>query len=250
MLEAQTSDLAEALRERVIPSRWRESLAQYLGIVAAIVWKDLRSEARGRDIFSLWVAFGLLILFVFSTTIDTTALPFEAIGPGFLWVSFALVGTIGLNQSFSQERDRGGWEALLMAPADHSAIYFGKLISNLVFTLVAEIAVLVGFTIFSRLSADPFGLLFATFLGTLGFVGVGTLLAAFVANTRAKELLLPVMLLPVIVPVIALASQLTAGALAGTTADTSAIVAVFLIGYDAIAILGGAAAFSFITELH
>ena len=252
MIEVKVSDSEATLHKSLAlrGAQWRENLAQYVRIIAAVAWKDLRSEVRGREVFGLWFTFGLLILFVFSVTIDITTLPLEAVGPGFLWVAFALVGTIGLNHSFSQERERGGWEALLMAPADHSAIYLGKLLANLAFTLTAQAAILAGFTVFVRAPADPLGLLLATLLGTVGFLGVGTLLAAFVASAPAKQLLLPVMLLPVIVPVIALASQLTAVALVGASSDASALVVIFLVGYDAIAVLGGAAAFSFITELY
>jgi heme exporter protein B len=237
---------------RAAVSRLRESLKLYLGIVAAVAIKDLRSEARSRDILGGWATFGLLILLVFSVTINVAALPVETFGPGFLWVSFALVGTIGLNQSFSQERDRGGWTALLLAPIDHSAIYFGKLIGNLVISFIAEAAVLAGFFVFYGPPIDLVGLVVVTFLGTLGFVGVGTLLAAFVATSHSKQLLLPILMLPIVIPVIQLASALMSGALIGSglAFEAKGFVIVFLIGYDVIAVLGGASAFSFITELY
>lgn len=231
------------------PSR-RQRYAEYFDIVAAIVRKDLAAEARRSEVLAPWATYGVMIIVVLWATVDISTLAMEQVGSGLIWVSFILVGAMGLSRSFAYERSHGAWEALLMAPVDHSAIYFGKLISNLLFTLVAEIAVLVAFAFLFGPPANALYLLFATIMGTLGFVSVGTLLAAFTSAMHNKELLLPIMLLPMVIPVIAIASGLTSGAFAGAIDSDWLIIVVFLTGYDLLLVAGGATAFSFMAELY
>ena len=232
------------------PQHQPTTLKHYLQVVAAIAIKDLRSEIRRRTILTSWITFGMLVMVVFSVaTVNVSTDTILNIGSSFLWTTFALIGTIGLNQSFRKER-LGGWDAMLMMPVDHSAIYLGKLLGNLLFSLVAELAVLATFiTIYNPPANLPI-VLFVLLLGTIGLTGMGNLLATFVMQSGTRELLLPVMLLPVVIPVIVLASSIMAGALSGQLSSAWIFSAVFLIGYDAIVILGGTAASSFITELY
>jgi heme exporter protein B len=115
---------------------------------------------------------------------------------------------------------------------------------------VAEIVILVGFSLVYGWPVDSWGILLTMILGTLGIVSVGILAAAFVIDKRGRELLLPLMVLPVIIPVIALAGQLTSLALTQPMTAEWGLVIVLLVGYDLITVLGGAAAFSLITELY
>lgn len=229
---------------------WLAAGYQYLRIVGAVAAKDLRSEARGRNILAVWASFGLLLFIVFYITVNFSEVAFRTVAPSVLWIIFALIGVMGLGRGFNQEHELGGWQALLTSPVNHSAVYFGKLISNMVVTLIAEIAVLIGFSFLDRWPVDSVGMLVILFLGTLGLMGVGTFVAAYVADRNGKELLLPLMVLPIIVPVIALAGQLTGVVLLQPLTTDWLIVLVFLAGYDAITVLGGAAAFTWISEFY
>ena len=232
------------------PNSRLQVMEYYLNIVIAIAVKDLRSEARGKAILATWSTFGLLIFLTFYISINFFDYAYLSIAPTILWVAFAITGTMSLTQGYNQEVELGGWQALLMSPINHSAIYFGKLLSSVVVSLVAEIVILIGFSFVYDWPVDSLGVLLAMVLGTVGFVSVGVLGAAFVLDKQGKELLLPLMVLPVIIPVIALAGQLTSLALTQAMSPEWNVIIVLLLGYDLIIVLGGAAAFSMITELY
>ncbi|MBV7332388.1 heme exporter protein CcmB [Chloroflexi bacterium TSY] len=229
---------------------WLDRGGEFIRLVAFIAAKDLRSEARGRRILAVWGVFGLLIFVTFYVTLGLFQLDFLTVAPGVMWVIFALIGTLGLSQSYNQELESGGWHALLMSPINHSAIYFGKLASNVVVSLIAEIVVLICFSFVTRWPVDSLGTLLALVLGTIGFIGVGALAAAFVINKRGKELLLPMMVMPVVIPVIALAGQMMSLALRQPLSSEWGFIVTLLIGYDLVVVLAGAAAFSMISELY
>jgi heme exporter protein B len=124
--------------------------------------------------------------------------------PGLLWLGFILSGVLGLGRAFLVERENDCWEGLLLTPGDKSAIYLGKLAGSLALMLVVEALVLALFVLFFNVdlgSALP-GLALVIVLGTIGVAAVGTLFAAMTAQVRARELLFPVLLLPVLVPVL------------------------------------------------
>ncbi len=124
--------------------------------------------------------------------------------PGLLWLGFILSGVLGLGRAFLVERENDCWEALLLAPGDKSAIYVGKLLGSLLLMAVVETLVLALFVVFFDVDLGPAlpGLILVIGLGTVGIAAVGTLFAAMTAQVRARELLFPVLLLPVLVPVL------------------------------------------------
>jgi heme exporter protein B len=138
------------------------------------------------------------------------------LGPGILWVAFIFAGSIGLNRSFASERENRALHGLMMAPVDRSALYFGKLISNVIFMLVAEACILPLFMVFYNLNlftelslSGLLTLILIIAVGTLGYAAVGTTLSAIAANTTMREVLLPVLLFPVAVPVVIGAAEST-----------------------------------------
>ena len=159
--------------------------------------------------------FSVLVLVVFSFTLDLVPEEAAELGAGFLWVAFAFAGILSLNRSFALERDENCVQGLLVTPADRGGIYVGKFLANTIFMLVTEIIVLPLFAIFFNVSiGDRFWLLLLVLLlGTVGFSSVGTLFSAIAAQTRMREVLLPILLLPVTVPVLIAAVETTAYAL-------------------------------------
>lgn len=191
----------------------------YLRKVTAIVWKDIVAELRTKEMFSAMFVFAVLVIVVFNFAFDlrVSGERVRQVAPGALWVAFAFAGILGLNRAFVLERDRGCLEGLLLAPVDHTSVYFGKMLSTLLFMLVVEALMLPVFTAFFGINLFDLRLVLIVILGTLGFASVGTILSAMTAQTRAREVLLPILLLPVAAPVLIAAVKATAGILDGLT---------------------------------
>jgi heme exporter protein B len=208
----------------------------FLRKIAAIVWKDIVAELRTKEMFSAMFVFAVLVIVVFTFAFDlrVSGEAVRSVAPGALWVAFAFAGMLGLNRAFILEKDRGCLEGLLLAPVDHTAIYFGKMISTALFMLVVEAIVLPVFTAFFGVNLFDLRLVLVVLLGTLGFAGVGTILSAMTAQTRAREVLLPILLLPVAAPVLIAAVKATAGVLDGLTMGEIARWLQLLFAFDVI----------------
>ncbi len=185
--------------------------------MGAVVWKDLSAELRSRELISAMLVFALLVILIFNFALDldpaTRREP--TITAGVLWVIFVFAGTLGLNRSMAVEKDRGCMDGLLLAPVDRSAIYFGKVLGNLVFMLMVEIIVLPIYSLLYNVNLFNPGLLMVVLLGSIGYVAVGTLLAAMAVQARTRDILLPILLFPVVLPVILAAVKASTGYLEG-----------------------------------
>ena len=208
----------------------------YLNKVLTIVWKDIVAELRTKEMFSAMFVFAVLVIVVFNFAFDlrVSGERVREVAPGALWVAFSFAGVLGLNRAFVLERDRGCLEGLLLAPVDHSAIYFGKMISTLLFMLVVEALMLPVFTAFFGVNLFDWRLILIVVMGTVGFAGVGTILSAMTAQTRAREALLPILLLPVAAPVLIAAVKATAGILDGLEMGEIARWLQLLLAFDLI----------------
>lgn len=187
----------------------------YLRKVFIILHKDLTSELRSRDVLSSMGAFALLVIFVFSFAFDLrVARPAAAqVAPGVLWMVITFSGLLGLNRSLATEFELGSFDGLRLAPVDRSAIFMAKALGNFIFMTAVEIVVLPMFVIFFDLPFLKPYIFLTVVLGTIGFAGVGTLLASMAANTRLRDVLLPILMLPIALPAILAAVKCTAGAL-------------------------------------
>jgi heme exporter protein B len=169
-----------------------------------VAWKDLLIERRSKETLNALLFFSLALLFTFQFALGPDRERLAAVLPGLLWLGFILSGVLGLGRAFLVERENDCWEALLLAPGDKSAIYVGKLLGSLLLMAVVETLVLALFVVFFDVDLGPAlpGLILVIALGTVGIAAVGTLFAAMTAQVRARELLFPVLLLPVLVPVL------------------------------------------------
>ncbi len=194
----------------------------YLNQIKAIVWKDLVTELKTRELFSSMFIFALLVIIIFIFSVDLSIVKANEVGPGVLWVAFLFAGTMGLNRSFMLEKENGCLEGLILTPADRTAIYFGKLISNLIFLMVMEIFILPLFMVFFNVDLIPFlgPLLVVIFIGTLGFCAIGTLLSSLSSNLKTREIMLPILLYPLIVPVMIAVVRMTGQILDGQSLGT------------------------------
>ncbi|MCX7670324.1 MAG: heme exporter protein CcmB [Anaerolineae bacterium] len=209
--------------------------------VAAIVWKDIRAELRTKDIFSSMFVFALLTVILFNFAFELRVPDMKMVVPGIVWVAISFAGTLGLNRAFVIEQDKGSLAGLLLAPVDRSAIYFGKLLGNLLFMFVVEIIILPLVMVFYNLSLLSPAHVLVLLLGTYGFAAVGTVFSAIAVNTRAREVMLPILLFPVLLPVLIAGVKMTGALLDGETLGALGnwlqIVIVYDIGFTVVAYL-------------
>lgn len=182
--------------------------------VWAILWKDIRYELRSKQTWTSMGLFALLVLVIFNFAFDLRVDNRAAVAPGALWIAFVFASTLGLGRTIAAEREKGSMDRLLLCPVDRKAIYLAKLLGNLLFIGVVEIVALPVFIILFDLPLAVGPLLPVVLLGSLGIAAVGTLFSAMAAATRARELLLPILVFPLLVPVVIAAVRLTGDLLA------------------------------------
>ena len=174
----------------------------YWTTVMTMVWKDVLTELRSKDVITAILSFAILSLVILNFALSTTPQLTRVIAPGILWVSFTFAGVLGLTRAFALEKDRGSLEGLMLAPAGRDALYVGKMLGSLAFMLAAEAILLPVFAVLFNVSPFQPMLLLVILLATLGFVAVGSLFSAIAVNTRSREIMLPVLFLPIVTPIV------------------------------------------------
>ncbi len=214
----------------------------------AIIQKDLSAEFRSFELISAMLVFSLLVIIIFNFALELDIKVRQSVTSGVLWTTFAFAGTLGLNRSMSVEKDRGCMDGLLLAPVDRSVIYFGKAISNLIFMLIVEGIVLPVYSVLYNVNLFRFDLLGVILLGSIGYAAVGTLLSTMSAQTRTREVLLPILLFPVAMPVLLASVKASNGLLAGADFTEVLTPINLLIVYDVIFIAIAFMVFDFVVE--
>jgi heme exporter protein B len=221
---------------------------RFLAKVWAIVVKDVAAELHTREMISAMLVFSVLSLLIFSFALDLRGAVAQAAGPGVLWATVAFAGTLGLSRSLAREQQTGCIDGLLLAPVDRSAIFFGKALGNLIFMAVVEVVLL---PLSSALFDVPLllpGVLLVVALGTLGYAAVGTLLASIAVNTRAREVMLPVLLLPLAVPLLIAAVQATGGLVEGASLGEVGGWLQLLVVYDLLVVAASMLTYNYVVE--
>jgi heme exporter protein B len=209
----------------------------YFGDVAALARKDLLLELRSRDTLPAMLLFVVSALVVFHFALPSDAS--ESASTGLLWIALLFTALLGLSRAFVAEREQRVLDGLVLAPSDRSAIWLGKAIGVLAFLVVAELIALPAFALFF---APVDGATIAAFaLANVGIAAVGTLLAAMAAASRARELLLPLLFLPLVIPIV------VGGVGASTQPDPGRYLA-FLGLYDAIFAILAWATFEYVVS--
>ena len=225
-------------------------MSGYARRVGIVLWKDLLVERRTKESLNALFFFGLLLLFLFQFSLGPDRAQIESVLPGLLWLGFVLAGLLGLGRSFLAERDNDCWEGLLLTPGDKSAIYLGKLVANVCVMGAVELVILALFGLFFAvdLSRALPGLAVVLPLGTVGLATMGTLFAAVTAQVRARELLFPVLLLPIQVPVLLATVSATQVALAGQPLADARAWLQLLAAADLVYLVIGLLTFEFVLE--
>ena len=214
------------------------SFAQFKALLA----KDLRREFRTKEMITSMGVYALLVLVVYGAALGQTSSKLDLLqmSGGLLWALFVFTSLLGLNRSFSYEKEQGALEGILLVPMDRGVIFLSKAVSNLLFMLVVEvIAVPVFYFFFMGDYALPesFGLVVVPILlGTIGMAAVGTLLSTITASTRGKDVLLAVLFIPLIFPLLYACVTATTAVLVGSAemADSLTISLAIAGAYDVI----------------
>ncbi|MBV9168919.1 MAG: heme exporter protein CcmB [Chloroflexi bacterium] len=188
-------------------------MTRFFRQLRTLVWKEFLVELRARETAVAGVVFAVLVLVVFSFAFDLRVETAAQVAPGVLWVTVTFAGVLALGRAFTRERDRRTLEGLLLAPMDRAVLYLAKVIAMLASMLVVEVvAVPAAIGLFNLVIDLPL-LVLSLVLGTIGLAGVGVLFSAIAAHTRAREVLLPLLLFPIQVPVILATVKSTAAAI-------------------------------------
>lgn len=220
-----------------------------MGAALAIMRKDLRIEWRTRESISSLVALGVLLLVVFTIAHDPTPEQAPLLAPSVLWATFVFTGILGVQRSFLLERDQDCLAGLLLAPIDPAAIFLGKLGANLVLLGAMQAIVVPLVALFLHVDFGPVlpGLMLVLALGNLGFAAGATLFAAMAVRTRAREVLLPLLLLPLVLPVLIAGVKATQAVLAGGLARAGDALGV-LAAFDVIFTVAGWLLFTYVVR--
>lgn len=216
--------------------------------VFTIAWKDIISELRTREIISSVLVFAIMVLVIFNFAFAGGREILAVIAPGILWVAFTFAGVLALNRSFIPEKEADCLEGLMCCPSGREVIYAGKALGSLAFMLMIEAVILPVFTLFFNLSVLSWEIITITFLATIGFVAVGILFSALAVNTRAREMVLPILFLPIIAPVIICAVEASSLVLSGISWGGIISWMSVIIAFDAIFITVSLLVFPYIIE--
>lgn len=219
---------------RTLTSSPRPASPSFFGAMSAVAWKDLAAEVRSRELVSAMLVFSLLVIVIFNFALELDIRTRQSVTAGVLWVTFAFAGTLGLNRSMAIEKEQSSMDGLLLAPVDRSAIYFGKVISNLVFMLGVEVVVLPVYAVLYNVNLFNPGFLLVLLLGSIGYVVVGTLLSAMAVQSRTRDMLLPILHFPVAMAVLIAGVKASGGYLTGEDAGTIQAWMNLLIVYDVV----------------
>ncbi len=207
-------------------------MKRYFDVILAIFWKDLLAERRTREIMGAMLVFALTIILIFIFAFDLSVEMRRKAAAGVIWVTLCFSGTVSLNRSMSIEKDREGLDGLLLAPVDRTAIYFGKVLVNWVYVLLAALIVVPVYSIFNNTNLISWAFAGVILLGTLGYILTGTLLSMLSVQLRTRDMMLPVLLFPVLIPLLLACVRASSIILLGGAAAELTTWLMLLAGYD------------------
>ena len=214
----------------------------------ALLWKDLLLEFRTKERISSLFVLSLLIVLVFVFALSPQQIQGPEIEAALLWVTLVFAGMLSLQRAFLLEQERGCFSGLLLTPIEPGTLFLAKMLSNVLFLLLVEVIVaplslaFFGVPFTRSLLGLPVGLL----LGTVGFSALGTLFAAIAVRTRAREVLLPIMLLPLLTPLLIAAVKVTSAVLTGE--EWTGVWFRVLLSFDIIFVVTGWLIFSQVVQ--
>jgi len=210
------------------------SIQSFFQTTKMIIWKDLKAEFRSHELLTAMLVFALLVILMFNFALELDIRLRSTITAGVLWATFVFAGELGLNRSLAIEKDRGCLDGLLLAPVERSAIYFGKVFTNLIMMLLMAAIVIPVYTLLYNVNLFRPIFFLVVLLGCLGYAVVGTLLASMTVQTRSRDTLLPILLFPVAIPILVASVKASSGVFDNQTWAQVMPWINLLIGYDVI----------------
>lgn len=214
----------------------------------ALLWKDLVLEARSRETLPALFVLGLLVLVVFDFSLDLAPEETGRFAAGILWVSIVFASVLALGRTFLIEREGSCIEGLLTSPLDRGSIFLAKLAVNTILLLAFEALLLPAFALLYgvSLTANLPGLLAVMAAGTLGIAATGTLFALAALGTRAREMVLPLLVLPLQVPLLIAVVQSTSAVLEGAALASLGLKGTLLVSFDVLFVTLGWMLFEYV----
>ncbi len=225
---------------------WRHEMSR----VRAVVWKDLTAERRSKANFNAVVFFAALTLLLFGFALGPNQDRLREAAGGVIWLTILFSGVLSFNRSYEQELEGGALDTLLLYPGERRSIFLGKLLANLGFVVLVEVVLvpLAGVLYQVPLGRAPLTLAVVLGLGTLGFVTLGTFYAAMASRVRAREVLLPLLLFPMLIPLLVGAVEATSALLSGDVMGNAGSWIRLLAAFDFIFFVACVIAFDYVIE--
>lgn len=218
--------------------------------VGALAWKDLTLERRTKANFNAVVFLAALMLLLFGFALGPDVEALRAAAAGILWLTILFAGSLAFNRAYQSELEDGALETLLLYPGSRRSIFVGKLVGNLVFVALVEVLLVPASAVLYNLplASSLGGLALALGLGTFGFVTLGTFYAAMASRLRAREVLLPLLLFPMLVPLLVGAVEVTDAFLSADPFASTGNWLVMMAAYDVVFFLAALAAFEYVID--
>lgn len=239
---------SQTIAEPVRPAG--SSTGRFFAAVWSIAWKDLTIERHTRQTVSIMAVFALAAVIVFNFALELQLDAARNVAGGLLWITILLAGTLGLNRSMANEQENRSIEAMLIAPVDRSAIYLGKVTSLLLLMLLLEALLIPLFTVFFNKPFWRLPVILIVILGTIGYVAAGVLVSAMSIQTRARDVLLPILLLPLTLPSVLAAANAVAQYMLPELPVWSEVQApvALVVAFDLIMLTAGFLTFQYVVE--
>jgi heme exporter protein B len=218
--------------------------------VAAVAWKDLTTERRSKANFNAVLFLAALMLLMFGFALGPDAATLRAAAAGIVWLTILFSGNLAFHRSYQVELEGGALETLLLYPGARSSIFLGKLLANLVFVLLVLLALVpIAIILYDLSIGRTAPLLFLViFLGTFGFVTLGTFYGSMASRSRAREVILPLLLFPMLVPVLVASVEATGALLQGDPMGEAGRWIRLLLSFDVIFLGASILAFGAVIE--
>ena len=216
--------------------------------IFAVFWKDILHGFRSREAAISVLVFGLLVLVIFNFAFEAGTDSSVYVAPGILWVALVFAGVLGLNRTFDAEKRNSCLEGLMLCPVERHVIYWGKLASSFTFMLVVSVIITPIFLALFNLPVFLPRLALIILLATLGFSAVGSLFSALASGTKARDIVLPIIFLPVVVPLVIAAVEATGVVLDGRSWSDMSTWLQVMVAFDIIFLVISTLVFEFAIE--
>lgn len=226
------------------------AIGQEARIALAIARKDAMAELRGRHAIVSTLFFAAVVLLLFGFALGPDAARLADAAPGLLWLAMVFAGMLAVNRLHLLENEDGALEQLALYPISRRAIYAGKALAGLAAVGVLGMLVLgaVGILFAVDVAAAWLPLVATVLLGSIGIAAVGTFYAGVTLRLRAREVMLPLLMLPVLAPLLLAAVKATAAALTGDPLGELGAWLQLLVAFDVIMVVAGAATYGYLLE--